>query len=124
NARIALAPIGAFGYSSELYITDILGLTQAGLDSVAPDMSILMKGHHRSDPDWVLLQKPDAMILGNGVLQPPSGELVINPWERTLVQHPEFQRLYGAARMTIPKSGPLVFFLRRGSRLPEATIWL
>ena len=124
DACIAISPIGAFGFYSHLRIVDVLGLTQAGLEQVEPRLEITMKGHQRSDGRWVLAQNPDALILGNGVLQPPAGELVINPWERGIVEQPDFKQRYAAAWMEIPGSGPLVYFSRRDRPLPSGARWL
>lgn len=95
DARVALSPIGAFAYASRLPIVDLLGLTHTRLLGVAPDLEgVAMKGHHRYDADWVLSEPPEYVILGNGVLQPATGRLDVNPWERTLVLDPRFRAQY------------------------------
>jgi len=120
GTTVAISPIGAFGYYSELEIVDILGLTNASTQDIAPELEITMKGHHRFNAEWVLGQDPDVMILANGVLV--NGELVINPWERTLVSHPRFVERYSL--MVTPIEGadePLHFYSRAGSpSLPGA----
>jgi len=112
---IATAPVGAIGYFSQRRIVDLLGVTQRGLERVEPDLAITMKGHHRYDAEHVLRQRPEVVILGNGVL--PGGErrLVVSAWERTLFQHPDFQRDYAARTLEIPGSYVLLYFQRRDS---------
>lgn len=113
GARVALSPIGAFGYRSGLTIVDLLGLTHTGLLGVAPDLTgVRMKGHHRYDADAVLADPPEFMLLGNGVLQPDSGRLDINPWERTLVLDPRFRAQYLHVRGVVDGE-PCEWFRRR-----------
>ena len=119
---VALAPIGAFGFYSELPIVDMLGLTNDAILHAEPDLRITMKGHHRQDANWVLAQKPAIVILGNGQLD--FGEngrprLVVSVWEQTLAAHPDFQRDYLPMKIDIAGSYPLIFYLRRGAPLPS-----
>ncbi|TDJ72765.1 MAG: hypothetical protein E2O39_06085 [Planctomycetota bacterium] len=112
NTSVAISPIGAFGWYSGLPIVDILGLTHDAALDEEPDLSIHMKGHHRTDAAWVFEQRPALMILANGVQQPGTGELAINPWERTIYEDPRFAERYVPTRMPIPESEPLIFFKR------------
>lgn len=121
DSRVALSPIGAFGFRSNLPVIDLLGLTNTGTRGVPPDLSIHMKGHHRYNADWVLQQEPDFVILANGVRMPGSGTLFINPWERSLYLHPRFAELYVHTIAPIPDDSALDVWVRRGVRgLPEA----
>lgn len=113
DTRVGISPVGAFGWTSRLPLVDLLGLTHDALLERAPDLETHAKGHHRSDAEWALAQRPEVFVLGNGVLQ-PDGELAINPWERELFQHPRFQAEYEAALVPVPGSDPLPCFLRRG----------
>jgi hypothetical protein len=122
GSRVALAPIGAFGFYSQLPIVDLLGLTNDAIARAEPDLAITMKGHHRYDADWVLAQRPEVVILGNGQLaRGESGrpQLVISAWERTLAAHPDFQRDYVPMRVEIEGSYPLIFYLRRDAAVPR-----
>lgn len=121
GSSVALSPIGAFGYHSRRPIVDILGLTTDALVDVEPDLEhVGMKGHHRFDPDWVLAQRPDYVILGNGV-RDLAGVLHVNPWEASLFQHPRFQRDYVHMIAPVPDGAPLDVFQRRdASPLPGA----
>lgn len=118
GTRVAISPIGAFGYYSRLPLVDILGLTHDGLLEVSPDLAgVSMKGHHRHDARWVLAQRPELVILGNGV-RDLSGVLHINPWERDLYQDPEFQRDYQHMLVPIPGDAPLDVHVLRGFTPP------
>jgi len=118
GTRVAISPIGAFGYYSGLPIVDILGLTHDGLLEVSPDLDgVSMKGHHRHDARWVLAQRPELVILGNGV-RDLGGVLHINPWEHDLFRDPEFQRDYVHMIVPIPGDAPLDVHLLQGSALP------
>ncbi len=119
DARVAISPIGAFGYESRLPLVDILGLSNDRVWRAPPDLSIAMKGHHRYDATWVLEQEPAAIVLFNGVFQPETQRWEVNPWERTLYEHPRFRAEYQAALTQIEGSDPLLFYLRRGAALPE-----
>jgi arabinofuranosyltransferase len=113
DTSVAISPIGAFGWTSGLPIVDILGLTNDALLDRAPDLAVSMKGHQRFDGGWVLEQRPHFIILANGVRQPDTGQLVINPWERDLYLDARFQRDYVHMRAPIPGDGPLDVFRRR-----------
>ena len=115
NTTVAISPIGAFGWYSRLPLVDILGLTHDGVLDAVPDPEVIMKGHHRFDADWVLDEAPDHVILANGVRQPDTGKLWINPWERDLYLSSRFQESYVHMRAPIPGSEPLDVFVRRGA---------
>jgi len=113
DTSIAISPIGAFGWTSGLPIVDILGLTNDSALGQDPDLAVTMKGHQRFDEAWVLDQRPHFIILANGVRQPDTGQLVINPWERDLYLDPGFQRDYVHMLAPIPGDAPLDVFRRR-----------
>ncbi|MEZ6014335.1 MAG: hypothetical protein R3F49_04425 [Planctomycetota bacterium] len=117
SARVALSPIGAFGLRSRLPIVDLLGLTHSALLDVEPDLAgVKMKGHHRHDPDWVLRDPPEYVLLGNGVVQPDTGRLAVNPWERQLVLDPRFAAAYVQVRVTV--AGEVAEWFRRRDVAP------
>ena len=123
GTRVAISPIGAFGYHSRLPLVDILGLTHDGLLEVAPDLDgVSMKGHHRHDARWVLAQRPQLVILGNGV-RDLDGVLNINPWERDLYLDPEFQRDYQHMIVPIPGDADLDVHVLHGFTPPPGA-WL
>ena len=119
DAKVAISPIGAFGWHSSLPIVDMLGLTNERILAAEPDLEIAMKGHHRYDAEWVLEERPVAVILFNGVFQPHLQQWVVNPWERELYEHPRFAQNYAAVTTLIEGSDPLLFFLRRDWPLPQ-----
>jgi hypothetical protein len=119
GSRVALSPIGAFGQRSRLPIVDLLGLTHTRLLAVPPDLEgVRMKGHHRHDAEWVLADPPEFMVLGNGVVQPDTGRLAVNPWERGLVTDPRFAAQYVHVRAEL--DGALVEWFRRRDVAPIA----
>lgn len=122
QTKVALAPIGAFGWVSRLTIVDMLGLTNDAILRAPPDPGITIKGHQRYDAQWVLDQRPEMIIIGNGWLHTgPRGEpeLKASHWERTLVEHPQFTERYAPLKLEIAGSYPLLFFWLRGAPLPQ-----
>jgi arabinofuranosyltransferase len=122
TTKVALAPIGAFGWVSRLYIVDMLGLTNTAILEAPPDPGISIKGHQRYDSDWVLAQDPELVIIGNGWLSIGADgqtELKASHWERTLVEDPRFVERYEPLRLEVPGSYPLLFFWRRDAPLPS-----
>lgn len=121
GASIAVSPIGAIGWRSQLEVVDILGLTHDAFLGLPPDLDgIGVKGHHRHDGAWVLDQEPTYLLLGNAVVQPGSGAIDVNPWERDIVADPRFQRDYVPETAWIRSvDGPrraLPYFRRTGAR--------
>ena len=120
GSTVAISPIGAFGWSSGLELVDVLGLTHPALLDRAPDLDgVGVKGHHRHDGQWVLDQEPDYLVLGNGVVQPGTSTLDVNPWEADIVNDPRFESLYRPLTLTV--GGPagaraVPYFARRGVR--------
>ena len=127
ETKVALSPIGAFGWTSGLYVVDILGLVNDSTADVKADLETIVKGHHKSDFDWVLDQDPEYVILGNGV-RDVHGAFTICPWERGFYQSLQaggrFPRGYRQASMDIGDGMPLDLFVRRDLPLPAGTIWV
>jgi len=120
GTRVALSPIGAFGYHSRLPVVDLLGLTSESTLGVQPDLErVKVKGHHRLNVDWVLASEPDVFILGNGV---GGRELSINPWEGVLWErlrrHPGYQPMV----MAIPEGEVLLVWVRVGAAIPRGAV--
>lgn len=111
--KLATSPIGAIGWYSRLPIVDMLGITNAGLRAVEPDLAIDLKGHQRHDAHWVLAQQPDGIVLGNGISPRGERSLDVNAWEKELYLDPAFQRDYEARTLPIPGQTSLVYFQRR-----------
>ncbi len=120
GSTVAISPIGAFGWSSGLELVDVLGLTHPAFLGRRPDLEgVGVKGHHRHDGGWVLDQEPDYLILGNGVVQPDTGTLDVNPWEADIVSDPRFQSLYRPLSLPLDGSatGEVVpYYARQGVR--------
>lgn len=124
GARVALSPIGAIGWASELPIVDVLGLTHGAFLDLPPDLvGVGVKGHHRHSADWVFGQRPDYIVLGNGIVQPGTGQVSVNPWEADIVRDPRFQAAYVQDQCAIERavggSGVLPYLrLREAPSLP------
>jgi hypothetical protein len=122
DTKVALAPIGAFKWVSRLYVVDMLGLTNEHIARAAPDPRIKIKGHTRSDADWVLAQEPAMIIVGNGWVHTDadgSRTLVASAWEKSLIEHGHFQRDYAPLVLAIEGSYPLIFYWRVGLPRPR-----
>jgi len=106
GASVALSPIGAVGWTCELRIVDMLGLTHGAFLDMEPDLeNVGVKGHHRHSADWVFRQGPDYIILGNGIVQPDTGQVSVNPWEADIVRDPRFQAAYVQDRLEVSRAG-------------------
>lgn len=88
---VATGMIGAFGYYSRLPIVDFLGLVDRVIAHdrrPPPPGALLLPGHQRSNPDYVLARKPDYILLPPQVIAPSL------PAAIDLAAHPEFARWY------------------------------
>ncbi len=131
GSRVAISPIGAFGWTSGLPLVDILGLTNDSVLQVEPRLETSVKGHHKSNFNWILEQNPEYMILGNGVRADDGsvhGSINICPWERGFFEPGEmsqrFAEGYRQAYMQIPGGPALDLFIRRDLPLPAQTQWV
>ncbi|MBK7644045.1 MAG: hypothetical protein IPJ19_13505 [Planctomycetes bacterium] len=116
--KLATSPIGAIGWYSKLEMVDMLGLTNRALRDVPPDLSIELKGHQRHDAHWVLGERPDGIILGNGISPRGEKSLDVNAWEKELYLDPRFQSDYEPRLLPIPGQLSLLYFqLRSGQPL-------
>ncbi|MDA0948488.1 MAG: hypothetical protein O2799_08195 [Planctomycetota bacterium] len=123
GTRLATSPIGALGWESGLEVLDLLGLVHEHALRVQPDLEgVSVKGHHRSATAWVLAERPEWVLLGNGVRI--EGRLEVNPWERGLVQDPRFAQGYRRAEVPLPSDAPFDLFIRRDHPLPPGASWL
>lgn len=122
DTKVALAPIGAFGWVSRLYIVDLLGLTNTAIAEAPPDPEITIKGHTRHDAEWVLAQRPEMIIIGTAWLHPGADgapTLNVSAWERTLVAHPRFASDYTPLVLEVHGSYPLLFYWRKDAARPR-----
>lgn len=122
GTKVAISPLGAFGWESDLVLYDPLGLVVREVAAAEPDLEVELKGHHRHDGEAILARRPDWIVLGNGVRDPQTGKLNINPWERSLVSAEGFQRDYERFRLDIEDGAPLDLWVRRGSQTPAGAL--
>lgn len=113
DKSVCLSPIGAFGWESDMRIIDVLGLTNGDLRDVEPDLSIPMKGHQRFSAEATLAREPDYIVPGNGVRDPRTGRMAVNPWERDIFAHPDFAAHYVHEVWPIPGGEPLDVWVRQ-----------
>ncbi len=128
DSSVGISPIGAFGWASGLTLVDILGLTNDSVLDIQPDLNFVsVKGHHRSNFDWILDKGPEYVILGKGV-RDQSGAFTICPWEKgfyhSLKEGTRFAMEYRRALMQMPDGMPLDLFIRRDLPLPAQTTWV
>ena len=122
GTRVMTSPIGAIGWESRLEVLDLLGLVHEHVLTVEPDLDgVGVKGHHRSATAWVLAERPEWCLLGNGVRI--EGRLEINPWEVALVSDPRFVRDYRRVEVALEEGEPLDLFVRRDLPLPAGGRW-
>ncbi|MFT7678728.1 MAG: arabinofuranosyltransferase [Planctomycetota bacterium] len=114
GSSVCLSPIGAFGWESDLEIVDVLGLTDPAVAKAEPDLSIQMKGHHRHDAGALMDRQPDYVILGNGLLSPATGGLVVNPWEADLFEEERFLQGYEHQIAPVPGGQDVHVWVRHG----------
>ncbi len=68
ETTIALSPVGAIPWFTGARALDLLGLTQPVVARAPVDRRIARKGHQHHDGAWVVAQRPDLFILGNGIV--------------------------------------------------------
>lgn len=112
GASVATSPIGAIGWTSRMKVLDILGLTNESTLEVEPELErIRVKGHHRSNAEWILAHRPEVMLLGNAVVT-ADGKVPVNPWEWEIYTSLDFQRDYVLQTLPIEGSYPLRTWIR------------
>lgn len=88
---VASGMIGALGYYSRVPILDIFGLVDpviARSRRPPPPGAILLPGHQRSDPEYILARKPDYILMTKTLSAHPL------PAAMDLWANPEFHRRY------------------------------
>jgi arabinofuranosyltransferase len=128
GTSVGTSPIGAIGWTSRLPVVDLLGLTNDSSLGVEPALDrVKVKGHHRTNADWVLAQRPGVFVLGNGVLD-GSGGVAINPWEVEVFAHPAFREDYVGMVLPMPEyqrdgvtraDDPLLLWVRKDGPAPR-----
>ena len=88
---VAAVGIGVLGYQLPVRIVDLVGLVDSRIARARLDAdkaALLLPGHQRGDPDYVLESRPDYLLI------PRERELGILPAVRALQSHPALERLY------------------------------
>jgi hypothetical protein len=123
---IALNPVGAVPYFSELRTIDMLGLTDRHIANTIPaDLGEGQSGHEKGDGRYVLGRRPDLILLGNVFLtdQRPTS-LAGMAWPVTgrseieLTQQPELASLYARDGLMLRDGLWLLFLRRRDVTIP------
>jgi len=117
---IALNPVGAVPYFSELRTIDMLGLTDRHIANTTPaDLGEGQSGHEKGDGRYVLERRPDLILLGNVFLtdqRPASLDRMVWPVtgrsEIEITQQPELSSLYARDGVML-RDGLYFLFLRR-----------
>jgi hypothetical protein len=123
ETSIATSAVGALGYHSRARIVDTLGMTNDVVWKAVPNTAVALKGHQRTDPDWVFAQHPDLVLINGGREVDAGGRLVPFAWDAPLLAHPAL-RDYRWMAMPVPGSYPLRFFLRPGAPAPAGSVEL
>lgn len=92
DATVAAAVIGALGWHGRFRILDILGLTDATIArhvGAIPEKALLLPGHQRSFPDYVLSQAPSFIAIDRYPNRPNKVPALMD-----LGMHPEFRSRY------------------------------
>jgi len=120
EATIALSPLGAVSYYSELKTIDILGLTDIHIAHTNAHPEVLYKGHQKWDGEYVLSRAPDYVILDNGIvldkpvqdMPPPYSRY---PWEHDIVKSAQLKQNYAPTLLELDGGFYLLCFRRKNS---------
>jgi len=119
EATIALSPLGAVSYYSELKIIDILGLTDVHIAHTSAHPEVPIKGHQKWDGEYVLSRGPDYVILDNGiVLNEPvedTSPYSRYPWEQDIVKSANLKQNYEPILLDLDSGLYLLCFRRKDS---------
>ena len=120
EASIALSPVGAVAYYSELKIIDMLGLTDVHIAHTNAHPEVPYKGHQKWDGEYVLSRRPDYVILDNGIIlsepvqdmPPPYSRF---PWEQDIVESAQLRQNYEPILLELDGGFYLLCFRRKDS---------
>ncbi len=116
TTTIALAPAGALPYLSRFQAIDLLGLNDAHIAHLPPDLSYFYPGHQRHDGDYVLKRQPDLIFLSNGPLvtnaDQPFPWREVRVYEQDILRHPLFRAQYRLVAMPLRPGLLLQVFAR------------
>lgn len=120
EATIALSPLGAVSYYSELKTIDILGLTDVHIAHTSAHPEVPMKGHQKWDGEYALSRAPDYVILDNGIvlnepvedMPPPYSRY---PWEQDIVKSAKLKQNYEPILLDLDSGLYLLCFRRKDS---------
>jgi arabinofuranosyltransferase len=124
GTTVALVPIGAVGYYSDLRVLDMLGLTDRTVArAVVADMGSAWAGHEKHDGAYVLSRRPEILLLGNvyvdsqpslppGVFAPYGAEAILAR-ERDIIAQPAFAAEYEMRHLAVGPDRWLHYFARR-----------
>lgn len=124
GTTLAVVPIGAVGYYSDLRVIDMVGLTDRTI-ARAPiaDLGSGWAGHEKHDGAYVLSRRPEIVLLGNVYVDsrpelppgpfPPFAAPAIFARESDIVTHPVFVSDYELRHLPVGSGRWLHYFARR-----------
>jgi arabinofuranosyltransferase len=124
DTTVAVVPIGAVGYYSDLRILDMVGLTDRTIARTpVADLGSGWAGHEKHDGAYVLSRRPEILLLGNVCVDsreelppgpfPPYASAAILAREQDVVTHPAFAAEYELRSLRLGESRWLHYFARR-----------
>jgi arabinofuranosyltransferase len=123
ETTVAVVPIGAVGYYSDLRVIDMLGLTDRTIARERdPQLGSGWAGHEKHDGAYVLSRRPNILLLGNvyadwrptlppGMLLPSSPATLAR--EMDVLINPVFQGDYEMRHLRLETGSWLHYFERR-----------
>ena len=125
ETAVALVPIGAVGYFSELPVIDMVGLTDPHIARrKMPDLGDGWAGHEKSDGAYVINRSPTLFLLGNVLVFPsplaemkyffpPNMPSSVFRRERDVLTDPSFVRFYRPVAIQMQEGTYLNCFVRK-----------
>jgi hypothetical protein len=122
NTQVAAVPVGAIAYESRLDIIDMLGINDEHIAHRDISLGEFAAGHEKYDSDYVLEQRPDIIILYDGLSgtpwSTPEYEMlrgVIIPAVTDMLANDDLDRLYQRRAVEVAAGQWFNMYVRRGA---------